>query len=274
MTIELAATLQSGLTPDVALLERLGKTLPIELRRPYREMIVVLRVVRGLTRAPGDTAGRLAFAQRLEAAARGTPASGFAAEWDGLADRFRTLGPIAADLLQAAQRELAMSASGQTALFAGWSDFYNHARFSLAPIGRGLLQGTGSAGRNDALEALMTALALTAALQEAPDRFRRQHVLGFPAQWLTAEGASAAALEGRRATPALRKAYSRGVDRVHELLSIAARGPVPPALARYVGAVTLVLQRLARRLQRSDPLAGPIALSMTDRLLLRLKHGI
>jgi len=272
--IDLATVLQAGLTPDVMLLQRLGKALPLALQPQYREAMLILQVSRGLTRAPTPTAARVALSHRLDAVARGTAAPALPGEWEGVVESFRAQGPLAADLLQAAQRELGMVGMQQTVLFPAWSDFYNHARFAVVPVGRALLQAARMSERPDAIDAVMTALALTAALQEAGPRFRRHGALGIPLQWLTAEGLSASALAHTHSPKAIGSSIGRGVARARELLSVAESVPIPPALMTYASAAIFLMRRLLRRIERSAPGARPIRLGLLDRALLRLKHGI
>src|SRR6185312_7104458 len=106
----------------------------------------------------------------LEQAALGIP--GIAGPDRAIVCAAPQIAAMSASLLQAARREMALAARNQPTLFAGWSDFYNHARFSIVPLGRLLLEHAGidGAAPAEAMDALMTALALIGALQEAPQR--------------------------------------------------------------------------------------------------------
>ncbi len=266
---DLAAILIAGNSPDVVLMTWAGKALPAALQGLHRDMLAALRLVRGLTRhAPADADTLAALAQSLEAAARGGASRGLAGEAIVLASP--AIAALSASLLQATRRELTMRRRGE-ALFPGWSDFYSHARFAMVPVGRTLLDGAGigQPATLDAMDALMTAVALIGALQEAGQRCRQNGAVALPLQWLGgAEGAQG--LAGRRCSDVLRRGFDRGADRARELLALAgpsrAGGPIGPYSARLL----LLGQRLLRRLQRRDPLAQRIGLGWFDSLALRL----
>lgn len=266
---DLAAILKAGDSPDVVLLTWGGKALPPALQGLHHDMLAALRLVRGLTRLDQvDHAALAALAQSLEATAREATPHGLAGEAIVLASP--AIAALSASLLQATRRELAMRLRGE-ALFPGWSDFYSHARFAMVPLGRTLLDGAGigEPAAVDAMDALMTAVALIGALQEAGQRCRQNGAVALPLQWLGgAEGAQG--LAGRRCSAVLRRGFDRGADRARELLALAGPsrnwGPIGPYAARLL----LLGQRLLRRLQRRDPLAQQIGLGWLDSLALRL----
>jgi hypothetical protein len=269
----LAAILTAGNSPDGVLLEWAGKALPADLQGLHGAVLAALRLVRGLTRQPRpdlDTLARLT--QSLETAARGGAGSGLAADLaaEAIVLASPSVAAMSASLLQAARRELLLARRGEP-LFAGWSDFYSHARFALVPAGRVLLDGAGidEPAALEAADALMTAAALIGALQEAGERCRRNGTIGLPLQWLRgADGVQA--LAARRCSPALRKAFDRGIDRGHELLAIAGPARGLDDLGPYAARLLLLGRRLLGRMKRRDPLAQAIALGWLDSLALRL----
>lgn len=266
---DLAAILSAGNSPDVVLLEWAGKALPADLRGLHDDMLAALRLVRGLTRqSRPDLDGLIRLAQSLEIAARGGVGSGLAAEAIVLAAP--PVAAMSASLLQATRRELLLARRGE-ALFAGWSDFYNHVRFALVPAGRTLLHsaGIGEPAALEAVDALMTATALIGALQEAGGRCRRNGTIGLPRQWLRGTDGRDA-LAARRCSPVLRRAFDRGIDRGHELLVIAGPARTLGNLGPYAARLLLLGRRLLRRLKQRDPLAHAIALGWLDSLALRL----
>ncbi len=273
--IDLAAMLTAGDTPDVVLLAWAGRSLPVSLIPLHRELVMALRLARGLVRisTPAATA-RLALAERLEQAARGGSATDVNPAWQAVVCASPPVAAMSAALLQAARRELSYAARNEPVLFAGWSDFYSHARFSTVPIGRALLSGAGITGAsaNEAMDALMTAVALIGLLQEAAQRYRSSGTMTLPVQWLNGESIAADVLARSRSTTALRKVFGRGIDRAHELLAIAGPARNLRGIGGHAAATSLLARRLLQRLARRDPLARPIALGLLDRLALRLAN--
>ena len=263
--------LAAGDTPDVVLLAWAGKSLPARLMPLHDDMLAALRLVRGLARAPAaQRDAALALAEALERAARGEDERAIAPEFLAIACASPPVAAMTAQLLQATRRELALALRGEAALFAGWSDFYSHARFSLVPVGRTLLGAADIAGETEAMDALMTAVALIALLQEAALRYRSAGTVSLPLQWLSGEGLSGIELGGRRSSASLRRAFARGTDRAYELLAIAGPTRGLRSIGDHASASNLLAHRLVRRLKRRDPLARPVALGLFDRLGLRL----
>lgn len=265
--LDLAAVLAAGTTPDVVLLEWTGKTLPAPGVPRYREALQAMRLIRGVARLGGSE-----DFVRLEQAALGIP--GIAGPDRAIVCASPQVAAMSAALLQAARREMTLGARNQPMLFAGWSDFYNHTRFSMTPLGRLLLEQASIEGAApaEAMDALMTALALVGALQEAAQRYRATGVVALPGQWLNSEGVGPAALGQDRCSAGLRQAYNRGIDRAHELLAIAGPARGLRGLGGWVAANSLLAHRVLGRLQRKDPLARPVALGLFDRLALRLAN--
>lgn len=250
---DLAGILAAGNTPDVVLLQWTGKALPATLIPRYRQALQALQAVRGGVRM-GDEAALM--------------------QWELAAPDDAEFATLRRALLQAARRELGTMARHDPLLFAGWSDFYNHARFAMVPLGRLMLHAAGvtSTPAAEALDASMTALALIGALQEAPQRYRATGTVALPWQWLANENVAASALGRAHCGVGLRQAYGRGIDRAHELLAIAGPARTLPGIGHWAAANNLLAQRLLRRLQRRDFLARPVALGLWDRLALRLKN--
>jgi hypothetical protein len=265
--LDLATVLAAGTTPDVVMLEWTGKALPGALLPRYREALQALRLVRGVARR-----GSADDFARLEQAALGIP--GIAGPDRAIIRASPQIAAMSTSLLQATRREMALAARHQPVLFAGRSDFYNHARFSMTPVGRLLLDQAAidGAAAAEAMDALMTALALLGALQEAAQRYRTSGVVALPWQWLSSEDVAADALGQPRCSPGLRQAYNRGIDRAHELLVIAGPARGLRGLGGWVKANNLLAHRLLGRLQRKDPLARPVVLGLFDRLALRLAN--
>ncbi len=271
--INLAPVLAAGATQDVVLLRWAGKMLPKPLQPLHRDTLVALQAARGLVRDSSmSAAAKLDFARRLERLANGNGTADVPAEWRTVVCASPSIAAMTASLLQAAQRELSLTARGERILFAGWSDFYNHARFSLVPVGRALLDGAGitNAAANEAMDASMIAVALIAALQEAPQRYRQSGGVNLPMQWLVGENLEAKAFGQLRSSKPLRQVFDRGVNRAQELLAIAGPTRGLGDLGRYGSAIGLLTRRLLHRLRRHDPLVRPIALGLLDQLALRL----
>ena len=173
------------------------------------------------------------------------------------------LGPRhALDIIAAFKRD----AAGRR--YRDWDELIGYCMLSAAPVGRYLLDlhGEDRAGW-PASDALCNALQVLNHLQDC----RRDHAaldrVYLPREWMDEEGATAAALDGAAASPAVRAVIARALDGV-EALMIQAR-TLPGRLAdRRLTMESAVIVRLADRLaallRANDPIAGRVALGRWD----------
>jgi squalene synthase HpnC len=148
--------------------------------------------------------------------------------------------------------------------YHAWSDLLLYCAYSAAPVGRYLLDLHGeSRAIWPYADALCNALQVLNHLQDAADDYAELDRVYLPMLWFAAEGITVGALAEKTASPALRRVIDRTLDRVDELLVVAA--PLPHALnsrrLALQSAVTLaVARRLAAKLRRHDPLVRRVKL--------------
>jgi squalene synthase HpnC len=148
--------------------------------------------------------------------------------------------------------------------YHAWSDLLLYCAYSAAPVGRYLLDLHGeSRSIWPHADALCNALQVLNHLQDAADDYADLDRVYLPMLWFAAEGITVGALAEKTTAPALRRVIDRTLDRVDELLVVAA--PLPHALASrrlaLQSAVTLaVARRLSAKLRRRDPLIRRVKL--------------
>jgi farnesyl-diphosphate farnesyltransferase len=152
--------------------------------------------------------------------------------------------------------------------YRDWDDLMEYCRYSAAPVGRQLLDLHGEDRRTwPASDALCAALQVLNHLQDCAADYRALDRVYLPLDDLGEAGCTVEALAARAASPNLRQALDRVLDRTDTL--IAAAWNLAPAVAarglRCESAVIVALAaRLARRLRRGDPLAGRVKLAKGD----------
>ena len=154
--------------------------------------------------------------------------------------------------------------------YESWNDLILYCSFSAVPAGRFLLalHEEAEAARRPA-DALATACQILSILGNCGEDYRRLDRVYIPAALLP----DRSLLAERRAAPALRTALDACLDRADNLLAIAAGLPGRlrhRGLAAQAAMTAAAGRRLARRLRRRDPLAGPVRLRRVDFLLAEL----
>lgn len=152
--------------------------------------------------------------------------------------------------------------------YATWAELIDYCDRSAAPVGRFLLDLHGESPQLwPATDALCNALQILNHLQDCVDDRRTLDRVYLPREWLAARGGGVEDLDKPAATPAVRHAVGRCLDKVAGLLERAR--PFPDLLAdRRLAAESAVIvglaERLARRLRRGDPVASRIRLGRWD----------
>jgi farnesyl-diphosphate farnesyltransferase len=152
--------------------------------------------------------------------------------------------------------------------YRDWDDLMEYCRYSAAPVGRQLLDLHGE-GRHTwpASDALCAALQVLNHLQDCAADYRSLDRVYVPLNDLAAEGCTVDALTAPATSPALRRVLDRLLDKTEALIATA-RNLAPGIAARGLrlesAVIVALAARLARRLRRSDPLAGRVALSKGD----------
>jgi len=173
--------------------------------------------------------------------------------------RERGLSPgHALDLLDAFRLDVRKSR------YASWAELTDYCRLSAMPVGRFVLDvHSEDKAIWPASDALCAALQVINHLQDCAADYRRLDRVYLPHDILAAHGASIDMLGAARASPALRRAIAEIARRGSEL---AERGAalVPQIanvrLALEVAAIQNLARRLARDLERRDPLSEPVHL--------------
>ena len=151
---------------------------------------------------------------------------------------------------------------------ATWGDLMAYCADSADPVGRFLLDlhGEGPEGVG-ASDALCTALQVLNHLQDLRVDHLRLGRRYLPGDWLREEGATDQDLGREAATPALRRAIGRALERTEGLLDRAEALPGLLRSRRLAGEAEAILhlaRRLQGRLRRADPLAGRVAPTRLD----------
>lgn len=259
---------------DSALLSMAFRRLPPHLREAGHAVLDWHALMRGMARGPSKDQGRrtdawAAFEQVIDGRPPLDPELAAALHHDTQVWPF--LAPALGHMVQASRREMQARRSGAV-LYPAWSDFHHHARFSHVPIG-GFLQSV-NAHRQEAVphavEAIMTAVALTGALQEAPALYRAQALLVLPAQWFAQQNTSPGDMLGRRASSGVQAVYRAGLARLDELLAMSNRlSQAPGDVGVAWRTARTLIDRLRLRLAADKPLRGSIRLGLRDRWAVR-----
>ncbi|MEM6679382.1 MAG: squalene synthase HpnC [Pseudomonadota bacterium] len=204
--------------------------------------------------------------RRLDACEAGlAPGAGGPAMAVALGDVLRTHGvalDCASDLLIAFRQDAVQ------ARYEDWDALIGYCTNSARPVGRFLLQLHGeSAETAPAGDALCDALQVLNHLQDiAVDKARLDRVY-LPQDWLIAEGVEDAALTAPALSPGLRGVVDACLERTARLLE-RSKPLAGMVRSRRFAAEIAVIQRLACRLQarleREDPLAGRVAHRRVD----------
>jgi squalene synthase HpnC len=152
--------------------------------------------------------------------------------------------------------------------YRDWDDLMEYCRYSASPVGRQLLDlhGESRAGW-PASDALCSALQVLNHLQDCAEDYRRLERVYLPQDDLAAEGIDVTALTAPAASPQLRRALDRLLDRTAALIERARALPGAVAakgLRRESAVIVELAARLERRLRRGDPLAARVKLAKSD----------
>ena len=164
--------------------------------------------------------------------------------------------------------------------FRSWSELVSYAGFAVGPVARSFAEASGlGEAERQRLEAYCVAAHLLDLAVHCRDEFRAHDRIYLPGDWLRAAGVAPEDLAAARAGPGLREVLGQLVERIEPTMAdafAAARAIADPALRRTSLREIAERRRLARRLGRSDPLAGPPALTRLDRAAVWLQlalHG-
>src|SRR6185312_7122648 len=164
--------------------------------------------------ATADAGQKLAALDRLEAGRRGE--AGASPEGDALHAALRARGLTdrhALDLLEAFRRDVTKRR------YADWAELMDYCRYSAAPVGRFVLDLHGESRATwPANDALCTALQVINHLQDCAKDYRALDRVYIPLDVLAAYGAGVEALDGARASPALRQVIAELAKRTAALL--------------------------------------------------------
>lgn len=149
-----------------------------------------------------------------------------------------------------------------------WDSLMAYCRLSAAPVGRMLLDLHGEdTGCHGAADALCAALQVINHLQDCGEDYRRLGRVYLPGDMMT--GLDAASLAAQRCGPSLRRVLDQVIGRTWPLLEQARglRGLRHRRLRAEAGVILALARRLLRRLERDDPLAGPVRLSFPAKVM-------
>lgn len=149
--------------------------------------------------------------------------------------------------------------------YRGWDDLMGYCILSAAPVGRYLVDLHGENRRcYPASDALCNALQVLNHLQDCQADYRNLDRVYLPEPWLAEAGGSVAELDRPQATPAVRRAIDRLLDRTAALV----RDAKPLAgqfrdrrFAMEAAMIWRIADRLLDELRRRDPLAERVVLS-------------
>ncbi len=148
--------------------------------------------------------------------------------------------------------------------YANWAELMDYCQLSAMPVGRFVLDVHGEDKTIwPASDALCTALQVINHLQDCAADYRRLDRVYLPEDTLAVHGASIEMLGAARASPPLRGAIADLARQASELTALGA-ALVPQIanvrLALEISAIQNLARRLARDLERRDPLSEPVHL--------------
>jgi squalene synthase HpnC len=164
----------------------------------------------------------------------------------------------ALDLLEAFRRDVTKLR------YEDWTDLVDYCRWSAMPVGRFVLDVHGEdKALWPASDALCAALQVINHLQDCAKDYRDLNRVYLPGDVLAAHGAAIDSLGARRASPALLGAVAELAGRAGELIERGAA--LVPRIADFrlaleIAAIENLARRLARGLERRDPLSEPVHL--------------
>ena len=155
--------------------------------------------------------------------------------------------------------------------YASWAELVDYCRMSAMPVGRFVLDvHEQSRALWPASDDLCVALQVNNHLQDCAADYRRLDRVYLPLDVLAAHGASVGMLGGPRAAPPLRAAIVELAERC-EMLAKGSEslvsGIADVRLALEIGAVRTLALRIARLLQRRDPLSERVHLRKLEFIL-------
>ncbi len=156
-----------------------------------------------------------------------------------------------------------------TRRFRNWSDLVSYAGFAVAPVAGQFGEASGlDAPARQRLEAYCVAAHLLDLLLHCRSEVATHERVYLPGDWMRSEGVEAGDLAAPKAGPGLRAVLDRMLDRMDPIFSdaFAAARTISEADLRRATTIEIAeRRRLARRMRRSDPLAGTVGLTVFDR---------
>ncbi|MCB2098614.1 MAG: squalene synthase HpnC [Parvularculaceae bacterium] len=152
--------------------------------------------------------------------------------------------------------------------YRSWDEVLGYCEKSANPVGRYLLDlhGENKSGYRYS-DALCTVLQIVNHLQDCADDKRSLDRVYVIDTWLAEEGGSVDDIDGREASPALRRVIDRMLNGCDDLMVDARRLPFV-LKSRHLAMESAVIVRLAGRLiellRRGDPVAMRVALNKRD----------
>ena len=156
--------------------------------------------------------------------------------------------------------------------FRNWSDLVSYAGFAVAPVAGsfGAASGLDAAERRP-LEVYCVAAHILDLAVHCRDEYRTHDRIYLPGDWLRSAKVAPEDLAKRKARPGLRSVLDRLLDRIDPMMAdaFAAACAIADADLRQAAMEEIAeRRRLARRLRRRDPLAGPVGLTALDRAMV------
>jgi farnesyl-diphosphate farnesyltransferase len=152
--------------------------------------------------------------------------------------------------------------------YATYAELYDYCRLSAMPVGRHVLDLHGEDRATHApSDALCTVLQILNHLQDGAKDLAALDRCYLPTDQLIAAGARVEDLAGTAETPGLRRVFDSlldGCDALNAAASALPRLVRDRRLRLECAVITGLSRRLARRLRRSDPVAGRVKLLKQD----------
>ena len=159
--------------------------------------------------------------------------------------------------------------------FRNWSDLVTYAGFAVAPVAGSFGAASGlDAAQRRPLEVYCVAAHILDLAVHCRDEFRTHDRIYLPGDWLRSAKVAPEDLAMRKIRPGLRSVLDRLLDRIDPMMADAfavARAIADADLRQAAMEEIAERRRLARRLRRRDPLAGPVGLTALDRAMVRFQ---
>lgn len=159
--------------------------------------------------------------------------------------------------------------------YRSWSELLTYCRYAAAPAGRFVFELHGEDERAMACaDSLFSAWQVLHIVQGCKAEFAARGRVYLPAMWMRQAQVEPEDLTRNRASAPLRKVIAQSLEGVQRLIETA-WGQLPNIghqnLRAGAGTSLALADRMARKLDRRDPLAGDVALGGWDRLVVKVR---